>query len=165
MEATRLGVWGMTLHALGGRRMLEAARSAADHTAREMGRPTPYLFAVTIPTNMDAATLKEVGITSPLEVSVLHLADLAIKAGIDGVVASPLEASVLRKTLGPGFLIMTPGIRLFPQVKDDQRRIATPQEALSAGADLLVMGRSILNAPNPEETVRDILALFHSPLP
>jgi len=162
-EATRLGVWGLTLHALGGRRMLEAARSAADRTAREMGTVSPYLFAVTIPTSMDASTLKEVGITAPLEVSVLHLADLALRAGADGIVASPLEAALLRKTLGSRFLIMTPGIRLAPQPDDDQRRIATPREALAAGADVLVMGRSILNTPDPGQTTREVLALLSTP--
>ncbi len=159
-EATRLGVWGMTLHALGGRRMLEAAKEAARKTAREKGVSVPYLFAVTIPTSMDASTLKEVGITTPLEVSVLHLADLAIRSGIDGVVASPLEATILRKALGPRFLIMTPGIRISEYPGDDQRRVASPTKALDAGADLLVMGRSILNTPNPEQTTRDILALL-----
>ena len=143
--------------------MLEAARSAADRTAREMGTVSPYLFAVTIPTSMDASTLKEVGITAPLEVSVLHLADLALRAGADGIVASPLEAALLRKTLGSRFLIMTPGIRLAPQPDDDQRRIATPREALAAGADVLVMGRSILNTPDPGQTTREVLALLSTP--
>jgi len=161
-EATRLGVWGMTLHALGGRRMLEGARRTAGEAAKEMGKPPPYLFAVTIPTSMDASTLKEVGITTPLEVSVLHLADLAIKSGIDGIVASPLEAAILRKTLGSGFLIMAPGIRLSPQPNDDQRRIATPEKALSAGADLIVMGRSILNTADPGKTTREVLTLLKS---
>ncbi len=164
-EATRLGVWGMTLHALGGKRMLEAARKAADKTAKEMGKPSPNLFAVTIPTSMDASTLKEVGITTPLEVSVLHLADLAIKSKLDGIVASPLEAAVLRKTFGDHFLIMTPGIRLSPQPNDDQRRIATPRDALSAGADLIVMGRSILNTPDPGKTAQEILTLFKTSTP
>ena len=164
-EATRLGVWGMTLHALGGGEMLAAARRAADAMAREMGGPVPYLFAVTIPTSMDAATLKEVGITTPLEVSVLHLADLALKAGVDGIVASPLEAAVLRKALGSDFLIMTPGIRLAPQPGDDQKRVATPMEAISAGADLLVMGRSILRTDDPVATVRDVLAQLGTSVP
>ncbi len=157
-EATRLGVWGMTLHALGGGRMLAAARKAADAAAAELGIPAPVLFAVTIPTSMDAATLKEIGITTPLEVSVLHLADLALKAGADGIVASPLEAAVLRKALGNDFLIMTPGIRTSPQPDDDQKRVATPLEAVSAGADLLVMGRSILRTPDPAAAVREVLA-------
>jgi orotidine-5'-phosphate decarboxylase len=145
--------------------MLAAARRAADAMAREMGGPVPYLFAVTIPTSMDAATLKEVGITTPLEVSVLHLADLALKAGVDGIVASPLEAAVLRKALGSDFLIMTPGIRLAPQPGDDQKRVATPMEAISAGADLLVMGRSILRTDDPVATVRDVLAQLGTSVP
>ncbi len=157
-EATRLGVWGMTLHALGGGEMLAAARRGVNAMAREMGRTPPVLLAVTIPTSMDAATLKEIGITTPLEVSVLHLADLALKAGADGVVASPLEAPVLRKALGNDFLIMTPGIRLAPQAGDDQKRVATPLEAISAGADLLVMGRSILRSEDPVATVRSVLS-------
>ena len=156
-EATRLGVWGMTLHALGGREMLEAARHAVDTMAETLNTIPPKLFAVTIPTSMDAATLKEVGITTPLEVSVLHLADLALKAGADGIVASPLEAAVLRKALGNNFLIMTPGIRIISQPGDDQKRVATPLEAISAGADLLVMGRSILKTKDPEATVREVL--------
>lgn len=162
-EATRLGVWGMTLHALGGGEMLAAARKAADAMAGEMGRKPPVLFAVTIPTSMDAATLKEIGITTPLEVSVLHLADLALKAGADGIVASPLEAAVLRKALGNDFLIMTPGIRLAPQPGDDQKRIATPLEAVSAGADLLVMGRSILGTDDPAATAREVLTQLGAP--
>ncbi len=162
IEATRLRVWGMTLHALGGHRMLKTAREAANRTAQDMGITPPRLFAVTIPTSMDASTLKEVGITTPLEVSVLHLADLALRAGADGLVASPLEAALLRKTLGLHFLIMTPGIRLAPQPDDDQRRVATPKKALAAGADILVMGRSLLNTPNPRQTAQDILSLLHS---
>ncbi len=164
MEATRLGIWGMTLHALGGRRMLEAARKAVDRISREMRHPPPHLFAVTLLTSMDATTLKEIGITAPMEISVLHLADLAIKAGMDGIVASPLEASTLRKTLGNDFLIMTPGIRLAPQPEDDQRRVATPKEALASGADLIVMGRSLLNTSNPGETAKEILALLRADL-
>jgi len=155
--ATRLGVWGMTLHASGGGKMLAAAVGAARETAGEIGCQVPRLLAVTVLTSMDAASLLETGICTPTEETVIRLARLALENGMDGVVASPLEALQLRRTLGDEFLIMTPGIRFPGGTRDDQRRVATPREAVDAGADLLVMGRAILNAGNPAKAARDVL--------
>ena len=163
--ATRLGVWGMTLHALGGREMLATAARTARETAEDLGRQIPpRLLAVTVLTSMDAASLLEMGIAVPPEETVAHLARLALDSGMDGVVASPLEAKRLRKTFCRKFLIMTPGVRFSGGTQDDQRRIATPHEAIAAGADLLVMGRAILNAKDPAKAARDVIDILSAEL-
>jgi len=158
--ATHLGVWGMTLHASGGRKMLAGAAGAARETAAEIGCQIPRLLAVTVLTSMDAASLLETGISTPPDEAVIRLARLALDSGMDGVVASPLEAAQLRRTLGDEFLIMTPGVRFSGGTRDDQRRVATPREAAAAGADLLVMGRAILNAEDPAKAARDVLDIL-----
>jgi orotidine-5'-phosphate decarboxylase len=142
--AADLGVWVINLHASGGRRMMEAARDRlAAHT-----KP-PLLIAVTVLTSMDSADLTEIGCPDePLE-RVLRLARLTQAAGLAGIVCSPQEAARVRGALGPGFLLVTPGVRPAGGVADDQRRVKTPREALMAGADYLVIGRPITAAADP----------------
>ena len=128
--AAGLGVWMVNVHALGGRAMLEAARDAVAALPR-----APRLIAVTVLTSMDARALAEVGIPQSPEEEVARLAALAADCGLDGVVCSPLEAAALRAARGPGFLLVTPGVRPAGAERGDQRRSTTPAEAVAAGAD------------------------------
>jgi orotidine-5'-phosphate decarboxylase len=141
-SAARLGVTLATVHGLGGRAMLEAAVGALP----AMGTK---LLAITVLTSHDEASLGEVGVAGRLTDSVKRLALLASDAGIDGVVASPHEVALVREACGPGFLIVTPGIRPAGSASGDQARAATPATALAAGADYLVVGRPITEAKDP----------------
>ncbi|MCX8118553.1 MAG: orotidine-5'-phosphate decarboxylase [Desulfobacterota bacterium] len=156
-EATRHQVAMFNLHALGGFEMMKKTVEASRAVAKQLSIPRPLILAVTILTSMDEATLKEVGIEGPLEEEVGRLAELAQKAGVDGVVASPREIGIIRKRCGQEFLIVTPGIRHPTDPKDDQRRTLTPREAIEAGADYLVIGRPIKEARDPIEALQRIV--------
>jgi orotidine-5'-phosphate decarboxylase len=143
LEAARLGVQLTNLHALGGAEMMETAAAAV---RKEFGDDRPRLLAVTVLTSSTAGTLRGVGIDHPVEEMVVRLARLAQEAGMDGVVASPLEIGLIRAACGPDFLIVTPGVRPSFSTADDQKRIMTPAEAVAAGADYLVVGRPIAQA-------------------
>jgi orotidine-5'-phosphate decarboxylase len=148
--AAGLGVWMINVHALGGRAMLEAARNALAHF------PTPpLLIAVTLLTSMNTGQLQEMGLPEPT-VLVKRLAGLAYEEGLDGVVCSAQEATLLKATYGKDFLLVTPGIRLANSVADDQTRIMTPPAAILAGADYLVIGRPITQSTDPRRTLIDI---------
>ncbi|TVR45230.1 MAG: orotidine-5'-phosphate decarboxylase [Puniceicoccaceae bacterium] len=143
----------LTLHASGGREMLAAAAAeAARHTDR------PRLLGVTVLTSMDAAGLQETGCPHSPEDQVGRLAALALSAGLDGLVCSPLEAARLRQTLGPAPLLVTPGVRPLGADADEQRRVLGPAEAARAGASHIVVGRPILRAPDPAAAARAIRA-------
>jgi orotidine-5'-phosphate decarboxylase len=114
-----------------------------------LGISKPIVLAVTVLTSMDEEGLKEVGIQGPVLDEVERLAFLAMKAGIDGVVASPQEIGAIRKRCGEKFLIVTPGIRLPSEKKDDQKRTLSPKEAIQSGANYLVIGRPIKEAKDP----------------
>ena len=117
----------------------------------------PKLIGVTILTSMDQAALKdELGIEMRMGVQVKHLAGLAQRAGLDGVVASPVDAENIRAHFGKDFLIVTPGIRPSWASADDQKRMLTPKEALRRGADYLVIGRAILSQPDPVRALKRI---------
>jgi len=146
LEAARLGVQLANLHALGGREMMETAATAV---RKEFGDERPRLLAVTILTSSTKETLRGVGIDLPVQDMVVRLAKLAQDAGMDGVVASPLEIGLIRAACGPDFLIVTPGVRPSFASVDDQKRIMTPAEAVLAGADYLVIGRPIAKAADP----------------
>ncbi|MBK5275429.1 MAG: orotidine-5'-phosphate decarboxylase [Desulfuromonadales bacterium] len=146
LEAARLGVQLANLHALGGAEMMETAATAV---RKEFGDQRPRLLAVTILTSSTEETLRGVGIDHPIRDMVVRLAKLAQNAGMDGVVASPLEIELIRAACGPDFLIVTPGVRPSFASLDDQKRIMTPAEAVSAGADYLVIGRPIAKDADP----------------
>jgi orotidine-5'-phosphate decarboxylase len=142
----------LTVHAAGGRAMLNAAADAA----RSLPHP-PRLLAVTVLTSMDTAALAETGVpSSPVE-QVLRLARLSAECDIDGMVCSPAEAAALRSAL-PKALLVTPGIRPAGADAGDQKRIATPQFALAAGASMLVIGRPITAATDPKAAAQAILS-------
>jgi orotidine-5'-phosphate decarboxylase len=148
----------LNVHASGGRMMMEAALEGAGEGSRTAGRARPLVLAVTVLTSLSSSDLPAVGLSSSPEESVLRLARLAREAGLDGVVASPAEAAALRSALGPGFVIVTPGIRPAAADAGDQVRIATPGQAVRAGADYLVVGRPITAAPDPLVAADEIVA-------
>ena len=142
--AASLGVWMINVHALGGRKMLEAAQIAVSNSARP-----PKLIAVTMLTSMAQEDIAELGIQFTPEEMVLRLAKLAQDAGLDGVVCSAQETAMLRKQCGNKFSLVTPGIRPAHASLDDQSRVMTPQAAMQAGSSYLVIGRPITKASDP----------------
>lgn len=156
-QAGMLGVNLLTVHASGGRKMMEAAMEGVRTAARAMGAAPARVLAVTALTSLGADDLKEVGFQGSAEEVVLRLARLAQAAGVDGVVASPREIAAIRDACGPKFLIVTPGIRPAAGGSDDQARTATPASAIHAGADYLVIGRPITGAADPA-TAADAIA-------
>ncbi|MDP5291372.1 orotidine-5'-phosphate decarboxylase [Oceanimonas sp. CHS3-5] len=155
--AAELGVWMVNVHASGGSRMMEAAKSAL----APYGDKAPLLIAVTVLTSMTADELNQTGVLrSPAE-QVLALARLTQQAGLDGVVCSAQEASLLKSELGPDFKLVTPGIRPAGSDAGDQRRIMTPELALKAGSDYLVIGRPITQAADPAAALTAINASLH----
>lgn len=147
--ATRLGVWMLNVHAAGGATMLDQARQAVLDASQAAGRKPPLLVAVTVLTSLDAAALAETGVSDGPDAQVLRLARLARVHGLDGVVCSAREVPQLRSACGPGFLLVTPGIRPAGSSAGDQSRIETPEAARAAGADYLVIGRPITRAGDP----------------
>jgi orotidine-5'-phosphate decarboxylase len=157
-EATRLGVFMLNVHASGGVAMMRAAAESARKAAGERRVPRPLVIAVTVLTSLDRRALEtEVGVVASVERHVVDLADRAHEAGLDGCVASPQETRPLRRAMGPRWVIVTPGIRPV-SADDDQARVATPSAALADGADYLVVGRPITQAPDPAAAARAILA-------
>ncbi len=154
-EATRHGVDLMTVHASGGREMLQTAVKATRLAAREFRKPLPLLLGVTVLTSMNR--LGEIGISTSVQAQVLKLARLAKGAGLGGVVCSPQEIKMLRKEFSKGFRIVTPGIRPVSSPRGDQKRVMTPAEAYAQGADALVVGRPIYQAVKPLQVVQQIL--------
>lgn len=146
VEAARLGVQLCNLHALGGYEMMATTMEALD---KNCGANRPRVLAVTILTSSNQETLAEIGIDTLLKDQVVRLAKLAKRAGVDGVVASPQETALIREACGNDFLIVTPGVRPAFASADDQKRVMTPAEAVSAGADYLVIGRPISAHADP----------------
>lgn len=162
-KAVEWGVFMVDLHAAGGEAMMRAALDAAAEKAETMGIERPRLLGVTVLTSLAEADLQRLGIGRNVEEQVLSLARLAKEAGLDGVVASPNEAGVIRRRLGPDFLLVTPGIRPAGAQQDDQRRIATARDALKAGADYIVVGRPILKAADPGDAVEKLVTEMETP--
>ncbi len=149
--AAALGVWMVNVHALGGRKMMEAAREAVANTAHR-----PKLVAVTVLTSMAQQDLSELGIAATPAELVLRLAKLAYASGLDGVVCSAQEAAMLRQHTGKEFCLVTPGIRPADSDANDQSRIMTPRAALEHGASYLVIGRPITQAVDPLRALQNI---------
>lgn len=156
-SVTRLGVFMFNVHSLGGREMMRAASQAVKEEAEKLKIERPKVLAVTILTSMDGKSLGMTGIDNNMKEEVLRLARLAREAGLDGVVASMNEARFIRENLGGDFLIVTPGIRPPGSASGDQKRIATPKEAIEAGSDYIVVGRPIIEARDPRKAAYLIL--------
>ena len=150
--AAELGVWMVNVHALGGRKMMEAAREAMS-----LYNQSPKLIAVTLLTSMAQEDLTDLGIAVTPADMVLRLAMLARDSGLDGVVCSAREAALLRQHCGSEFCLVTPGIRSADAVADDQSRIMTPSAALNQGADYLVIGRPITRAVDPLQALQSFV--------
>jgi orotidine-5'-phosphate decarboxylase len=150
-SATHAGASLLTIHATGGAAMMSAAAEAASAPG------SPRLLAVTVLTSMDANELAGIGITASPAEQVLRLARLAQASGIDGMVCSPEEVAALRKETGPNTLLVIPGIRPTGSAIEDQKRIATPAQAITHGASMLVVGRPITRAHDPAEAAQAIL--------
>src|SRR3989442_683772 len=154
VEAAKLGVSMMTIHAAGGRAMMETvAKDLQDKFAERR----PVVVAVTVLTSLDTKALFEMGWENPVHEHVHRLALLAQDCGIDGVVCSPREIQLVRKVVEPKFKIVTPGIPLPDQSLNDQQRIATPREALSSGADYIVVGRAVTDSTDPHSAMKRLL--------
>lgn len=147
-SASRAGADILSIHGLGGDAMVAAAREGAEAVAVDRGERTK-LVSITVLTSMDQGSLAKIGIDAPVADEVSRLATLACGAGSDGIVCSPQEAAAMRELLGPDALIVTPGVRPAGSEVGDQRRIATPAAAVSAGATQLVVGRPITQADDP----------------
>ncbi|GAC1597207.1 MAG: orotidine-5'-phosphate decarboxylase [Myxococcales bacterium] len=147
--AGALGAALVTVHASGGAAMVAAAKRGLQQGAREAGRPAPRLLAVTVLTSLSDQDLQAVGLGGPSREAALRLGLLAVRAGADGLVCSPAEVEALRAAIGRGPLLVVPGIRPAGAAKGDQQRTGTPAEAVRAGADYLVVGRPLRDAPDP----------------
>jgi orotidine-5'-phosphate decarboxylase len=148
----------LNVHAAGGRAMMQAARDAAAETADRLKLRRALLIAVTVLTSLDDGDLQRVGQSVPARDQVLRLAELTRESGLDGVVCSPQEIQPLRRCLGADFLLVTPGIRPRWAASGDQKRVMTPEEAVKAGADYLVIGRPITAQADPAAAARRIAA-------
>ncbi|EID9636852.1 orotidine-5'-phosphate decarboxylase [Salmonella enterica subsp. enterica serovar Muenster] len=152
--AADLGVWMVNVHASGGARMMAAARDAL----APFGKDAPLLIAVTVLTSMETSDLRDLGVTlSPAE-HAERLARLTQQCGLDGVVCSAQEAVRFKQAFGATFKLVTPGIRPAGSEAGDQRRIMTPEQALSAGVDYMVIGRPVTQSVDPAQTLKDINA-------
>lgn len=156
--AAQHGVELLTLHAAGGRAMLQAAARAA----QALGPKAPKLIAVTTLTSLTQTDLTETGISRQLPDQTLAMAELALECGLDGLVAAVADVAQLRRRFGPTPLLITPGIRPMGSALGDQKRVATPAMATQAGANFLVVGRPILEAPDPRAAATAILAEMKS---
>jgi orotidine-5'-phosphate decarboxylase len=156
-SATRLKVQMLTVHTSGGLEMMRAAENSAQQTALQSGGNAPLVLGVTVLTSMDGNALNETGCGSNVGSQVERLAQLAVKAGLRGLVCSPLEIAMLRQLLPQNIQLITPGIRTESEKADDQKRTLSPREAIEAGANWLVVGRPIYAAENPVKAAESIL--------
>lgn len=166
VEVARMGVWMFNIHALGGGEMMRKTVEEVREICDKENLTQPKIIGVTVLTSSNQTTLREVGIETTVDAQVLNLAQLSAKCGLDGVVASPHEARIIRHNIeNKSFLIVTPGIRSQEsftanqfETNDDQKRVMTPAEAIKSGADYLVIGRPILQAADKYAAVQKILA-------
>lgn len=157
LAAAKLGVFMFNVHASGGFEMMRQTAQALSKYSLENNTERPRLIGVTILTSMSQDTLRdELGVSVRLRTQVKQLAGLAQRAGLDGVVASPEDAEMIRSHFGKGFLIVTPGIRPSWAAMDDQKRTLTPRKAVQMGSDYLVIGRAITSQKNPLDALKRI---------
>ena len=165
VEAARLGVSIFNIHASGGREMMRRTAESVSECAARENLPRPKIIAVTVLTSVDAVELAQIGITSSPRDETTLLAKLAADSGMDGVVASPQDVATVRQVITkPKFLIVTPSVRPSGGSQDDQKRIMTPEEAVRAGADYIVVGRPILAAADPLEAAKSIIRAMSNAL-
>jgi len=158
VEVARLGVWMFNVHAIGGAEMMRRTIENVREICAQENLSAPKIIGVTVLTSSNQETLREVGIDKEIDSQVVNLARLTAKCGLDGVVASPLEVETIRSNIEkPNFLIVTPGIRPGFATNDDQKRVMTPAEAVSKGADYLVIGRPITAQSDKLSAVRKIV--------
>lgn len=158
IEAMRLGIKIFNVHALGGSTMMRTVSTEVRAAAERENKPCPMILGVTVLTSSNQKTLNELGIYCSVEQQVERLAVLANSSGLDGVVASPLEIAIIRKSVSnQDFVVLTPGVRPKGSSADDQSRIMTPAEAIKAGATYIVIGRPITAAENPSSAADKIL--------
>lgn len=154
-QSVRFGANMFTIHTLGGYDMMKSVSDAVKEEADKLSYPKPLVLGVTVLTSHDSESLDQIGIHDSVEKTVMNLAELAEKANADGLVCSGVEVEALRKEFGDRFTLVVPGIRPGTATHD-QKRVTTPQEAVSKGADYLVIGRAITESQNPEEVVDQI---------
>ncbi|MBI5676065.1 MAG: orotidine-5'-phosphate decarboxylase [Nitrospirae bacterium] len=155
LAAAELGVFMLTIHTSGGFAMMQKTAEALVKASLKENFSRPKILGVTVLTSIDNECLKnEVGIAHSMTTHIKHLSALALKAGLDGVVASPQEAEIIRSNCGKNFLIVTPGIRPSWAPQNDQKRTLTPKEALQKGADYLVIGRAVMSQPDPVKALK-----------
>ncbi len=157
IEAARLGVRMLNVHASGGFEMMQQTVTEINKVCKAERLQRPTLLAVTVLTSLNKDDLKRTGVATGVEQQVARLAKLAQEAGMDGVVASPLEITRLRRECGERFLLVVPGVRSKGEAWDDQKRVLTPEEAIQAGADYLVIGKPIRDAADPREAARQLV--------
>lgn len=158
VEVTRLGVWMFNIHSVGGHEMIKRTVESVGEVCEKEDLPTPIIIGVTVLTSTDQAMLANLGIEREVEEQVRHLAELSHSSGLDGVVASPRETPLIREQVTDrDFLVVTPGIRSETVENDDQKRTATPAEAVLAGSDYLVIGRPILQSADKAKAVDKIV--------
>lgn len=150
--AAEMGVWMVNVHASGGERMMTASREILE----PYGKDRPLLIGVTVLTSMEQQDLAGIGLDITPQEQVKHLAALTKNSGLDGVVCSAQEASMLKVDLGKEFKLVTPGIRPAGSAVGDQKRIMTPVDAITSGSDYLVIGRPITQAENPSQVLNEI---------
>lgn len=158
IEATRLGVKMLNVHASGSLEMMSRTVKEVNRVCRQEKLRRPTMLAVTVLTSLDKSDLSKVGVGGEVVDQVVRLALLSRKAGIDGVVASPHEVAQIRAACGRRFIIVSPGIRPRGKAKDDQSRVMTPGEAIRVGADYIVVGRPIVEAKDPLRGAREIIS-------
>ena len=156
LAASQLGVWMLNVHASGGAEMMLAARNAIDGTTEAK----PILLAVTVLTSLNQAALQDVGLSQQIPDLVADWAALAQRCGLDGVVCSAQEATLVQSQTADDFVIVTPGIRLPNNSQDDQKRIVTPADAYAAGASCIVVGRPITQADDPQQALTEFNNAF-----
>jgi orotidine-5'-phosphate decarboxylase len=156
--ATRLDVQMLTIHTSGGLAMMQAAEEAAQAAAAQSSRPAPLVLGVTVLTSLNSDALAEIGMEANVGRQVERLASLAVRAGLRGLVCSPLEVAGLRQILPATLQLVTPGIRAGGEKADDQKRTLSAREAIESGANWLVIGRPICAAENPRAAAEKIFA-------